>query len=201
MMIKNLGLKVETAWKSLRPVTKEMLVRSLKPEGKKTSRKNRASYDAHSDWEISRLLDALDKQTVDARKEKADLDIDEMNNLAEACANVLQEKTESAEIFIQLANRALARSDYAKIDKLSDALLERFSASEIGEVIRQTEAPQIRAIAYETLAVMQTSSIEPLLKDPLYFEIACNVLEQQMVEFENEDARRVLERMSPGFDF
>lgn len=199
MMIKGLGLQVENAWKNLRPMTKEMLVRVMKPQ-KQALRNKNYSYDPHADWEISRLLDALDLEAVASKVgQQPQKSLVEINDLAEACASVLESKTESAEIFIQLAKRALSRNDYNKIDRLSNVLMERFSASEIAEVIRQTEAPQVRAIAYETLAVMSTSSIKPLLKDPLYFEIACNVLEQQAVEFEKDEAALILEQLAVDF--
>ncbi len=198
-MIKGLGLQVENAWKNLRPMTKEMLVRVMKPQ-KQALRNKNYSYDPHADWEISRLLDALDLEAVASKVgQQPQKSLVEINDLAEACASVLESKTESAEIFIQLAKRALSRNDYNKIDRLSNVLMERFSASEIAEVIRQTEAPQVRAIAYETLAVMSTSSIKPLLKDPLYFEIACNVLEQQAVEFEKDEAALILEQLAVDF--
>ena len=200
MMTKNFGTQVKDAWKSLRPMTKQLIVRVLEP-GKKRTKNQSSLYDAHADWEISRLLDALDEQVVESKKAKTESDLDEINQLADVCASVLADKTESAEIFIQLAKRALNRNDYAKIDSLADALAERFSASEVAEVIRQTDVPQIKAISYETLAVTSTAAIAPLLKDPLYFEIACNVLEQQLIEFENMEAGRVLEQMSPNFNF
>ncbi len=200
MMIKNFGSQVENAWKSLRPMTKELIVGILKP-GKKPLRKPGSHYDPHADWEISRLLDALDEQAVAEGNAKTLREINELNRLAEVCAGVLAEKTESAEIFIQLAKRALKRNDYVKIDKLADALYKRFTASEVAEIIRQTDVPQIKAICYETLAVSPTAAIAPLIEDPLYFEIACNVLEQQFVEFENAEAGRILDKMSPNFDF
>ncbi len=115
--------------------------------------------------------------------------------MADLCANVLESQTESAEVFIQLAQRALARNNFKKIDALSDVLFERFTSGEIAEVIRQTNMPQIKAIAYETLVVLPVSLIIPLLDDPLYFEIACNALEQQAVEFESDEARSVLEEL------
>ena len=67
-------------------------------------------------------------------------------------------------------------------------------------MIRQTEMAQIRAIAYETLAVLPTTLIVPLLEDPLYFEIACNALEQQAIEFESDEARKVLDHLGNEFD-
>ncbi len=199
MTIKNLGERAETIWKDLRPMTKKLLVGALKTN--KFAQKQKFSYDAHADWEISNLLNALDEQAEDSRTEKDGSNLNEINHLANICASVLEAQTESAEVFIQLAKRALARNDYKKIDTLADALFERFSAGEIAEVIRQTRLAQIRAIAYETLVVFPATLIEPLLDDPLYFEIACNVLEQQAIEFESEDARNILEDLEAGFGF
>lgn len=199
MMIKNLGMRVENIWKDLRPMTKKMLAGELKTAAQK--RKKNFSYDAHADWEISRLLTALDEQSVKSKTAKNTGKLKEINHLAEVCAYVMEAETKSAEIFIQLVERALSRNKYKKIDELSDILLERFSASEIAEIIRQTEKAPIQAIAYETLAVSPVSSITPLVRDPLYFEIACNVLDQQANEFENEEARATLERLSSNFKF
>ena len=60
--------------------------------------------------------------------------------------------------------------------------MERFSAGEIAEIIRQTDLPQIRAIAYETLVLFPAQSMLPLLDDPLYADIAMQVLEQKGIE-------------------
>ena len=166
-----------------------MLVKAMKANPKKQT----FSYDAHADWELSNLLNALDEEV---RGKTVDVESTiELRALAETCANVLESQTESAEVFIQLCERALARNDFARIDSLGDVLFERFSAGETSEVIRQTKLPQIRAIAFETLAVLPVSLITPLLDDPLYFEIACNVLEQQAVEFESNEARHILEQL------
>jgi len=197
MIIKNLGVQVESIWKNLRPMTKKMLVTVMETNTKK--RKKSFSYDIHADWELGELLKVLDEQTS-KRDETAGADnLQEINDLAKICAEVLEEKTESAEIFIQLAGRALTKKNYAKIDTLSDILIQRYKASEVAEVIRQTESAPIRAIAYESLVVMSVSSIIPLIKDPLYFETACNVLQQQAIEFENEEALLALEHLSASF--
>ena len=92
------------------------------------------------------------------------------------------------------------KNDFNRLDKLSDRLFERFSASEIAEIIRQTDLPQIRAIAYETLAMLPVSTIVPLLDDSLYEDIAANALEQKAYEFESEEARDVLEQMDLNSD-
>ena len=77
---------------------------------------------------------------------------------------------------------------------LADRLGERFSAGEIAEIVRQTDVPQIRAIAYETLALLPVPTILPLLDDPLYADIAANALEQKAYEYDSEEARDLLDQ-------
>ena len=194
MMIKNLGAGVESVWEGLRPVTKKMLVgamnaTSLTPA---TNPLQTFSYDAHADWELSRLLSALDEQSKKSAR-KADI-LNEISQLAETCVRVLEAQTGSAEVFIQLAERAIRQHDYNKPDKLADRLAERFSSAEIAEIVRQTETPQIRAIAYETLALLPVPAILPLLDDPLYQDIAANALEQKAFEYDSEEAKDILDQ-------
>ncbi len=200
MTIKDLGAQIETVWQDLRPTTKKILVGAMdKTPSVKPNRKT--IYDARADWELSRLLTTLDEQTATDEIAKDTKKLREIKSFAAVCAKVLETQTISAEVFIQLARRALVRNDYVKIDKLADALLERFPAEEIAEIIRQTDVPHIRAIGYETLAVMPTASITALLGDSLYFEIACSALEQQIFEYESEEARAVLESINYIEDF
>jgi hypothetical protein len=84
--------------------------------------------------------------------------------------------------------------NYKKLDELADRLGARFSAGEIAEIIRQTDSPQIRAIAYETLATLPVSSVAQLLGDSLYVDIAAAALEQKAFEYESDEAREVLEQ-------
>ena len=199
MMIKNFGAPVEKVWEGLRPVTKKMIVGALQSgsggNAPTTAQTQKFSYDTQSDWELSRLLTVLDEQEKDAEIRQDAEKITEIRQLAETCARVLETQTGSAEVFIQLATRILKQNDYNKFDKLSDTLSHRFSAGEIAEIVRQTEAPQIRAVAYETLALAPVSSLIFLLDDPLYAEIAINALEQQAFEFDSEEARQILEQI------
>ena len=198
MTIKDFGARVVSVWKGLRPLTKKMLVGALQATVSNPSNTplQKFSYDAQADWELSRLLSALDEQAKEAEIKKDAEKLREIKTLADACASVLQERSESAEVFVQLAERTLARHDYKKIDTLADILAKRFSVGEIAEVIRQTELPQIRAIAFETLALSPAVSLVPLLDDPIYHEIAHLALEQQAFEFDNEDAQQILEQMN-----
>ncbi len=164
-------------------------------EANQTAAKQKFSYDAHADWELSRLLSALDEQAKDQSIRQNPEKLSEIKAVAETCADVLEAQTESAEVFIQLATRALSRNDFKKIDRLADILFDRFPAGEIAEVVRQTELAQIRAVAYETLAQLPTQSILPLLDDSIYYDIVRNTLEQQAFEFDNEEAGQILEQL------
>lgn len=200
MMIKDFGAQVESIWEGLRPVTKKLLVGALqaKTENSATTSAQKFSYDTQSDWELSRLLSALDEQAKDADVAENPEKLSELQKLTETCISVLETQSESAEVFIQLAERALAKRDYREIDRLADMLAERFSVGEMCEIARQTSHPAIRAIAMETIALMPVEEILPMLDDPIYEDIARVALEMKAFEYESEDARRVLAHF--GFD-
>jgi hypothetical protein len=201
MVIKDLGPAVVSVWDGLRPMTKKMLAGAMRSGTANTSSPaQKFSFDAHADWEVSRLLTALDEQSKSAATRKDTERLDEIAQLAETCVRVLEAQSGSAEVFIQLAERALKKHDYNKLDKLSDRLIERFSAAEIAEIVRQTEMPQIRAIAYETLSMLPVQALVPLLDDPLYSDIGASSLEQKAYEYESEEARDALEQYFPDND-
>ena len=202
MTIKDLGGRIASVWEGLRPMTQKMLVGALQSSSSSSpsSKTTKFSYDAHADWELSRLLTALDEQSRSTDVKKDADTLDQVNKLADTCARLLETQSGSAEVFIQLAERALRKHDYKKLDNLADRLTEKFSAAEIAEIIRQTESPQIRAIAYETLATLPVSSVAPLLDDSLYMDIAATALEQKAFEYESDEARDVLDQFdSEGF--
>lgn len=194
MIIKNFGARVVSVWEGLRPTTKKLLVGALEIyRGKMSSPPpQKFLYDSRTDWELSRLLSVLDEQASSKKIKKDEEKLREIKQLAETCAGVLQSQTESAEVFIQLATRAVMRHDFDQIDHLANILMERFSVSEIAETIRQTTLPHIQAIGYETLILKPVSALLPLLEDPIYNEIAQNAIEQQAFEFDNEEAHAVL---------
>ena len=198
MIIKDLGPAVVSVWDGLRPMTKKMLAGAMRSGSNSPAQK--FSYDAHADWEVSRLLTALDEQSKSVAVRTDSEKLGEIAELAETCVRVLEAQSGSAEVFIQLAERALKKHDYNKLDKLSDRLYERFSAAEIAEIVRQTEMPQIRAIAYETLSMLAVPALVPLLDDPLYTEIGASALEQKAYEYESEEARDALDQFFPEAD-
>ena len=197
MMIKEFGDRVASVWEGLRPVTKKMLVGAMQA-GKAAAASPKTqnfSYDAHADWEVSRLLTALDEQSKSSEIRKDPAKLTEIKQLADTCVRVLETQSASAEVFIQLATRAIRDNDYDRFERLANQLSERYSASEIAEVVRQTELPQIRAIAYETLAMLPGQAIIPLLDDALYAGIAAASLEQKAYEFESDEARDLLDQL------
>lgn len=189
--------KVALIWQELRPVTRKMLAGAMRggPSQPLTSTAPNFFYDATADWEVSRLLTALDEEARSAKAKKNPKRLNEITKLAAVCVRVLETRSASAEVFNQLAERALRENDYDRLEQLADNLDERYSTAEIAEVIRQTEFPQVRAIAYETLAMRPVDSIAPLLDDSLYFEIAYNAIEQKAFEFDSDEARDLLEQL------
>jgi hypothetical protein len=153
------------------------------------------SYDAHADWELSRLLTALDEQAADPKVLKNKKKLAEIKRMAKTCADVLQAQTESAEVFIQLAERALKREDYNKLDTLANILSDRFSVGEICEISRQTTNGAVRALAQEALALLPIQALVPLVDDPLYSGIIRIALEQQAYDYESEDAQELLDEL------
>lgn len=197
MMIKEFGRRVASVWEGLRPNTKKMLVGALQSNNslQTTTKPQKFFYDAHADWEVSRLLSALDEQSQKKETRKNSAKFTEITQLADACARVLESQSASAEIFIQLAERVIKENNYDRLDKLADTLAERYSAGEIAEIVRQTDLPQIRAIAYETLAMLPIPSLLPLLDDPLYADVAAGALEQKAYEFDSLEARDILDQL------
>ncbi|MBX3245317.1 MAG: hypothetical protein KF685_12775 [Acidobacteria bacterium] len=197
MMIKGLDARVATIWDGLRPITKKLLVGSMESSGipHSNNQAQKFEYDVHADWELSRLLTALDQ-----RKREKDAGAEEdAARLAEACARILETQSASAEVFVQLAARAIKQHDYARLDRLSDHLMDRFSAAEVAEIIRQTDFPQIRAIAYESLSMMSVQTLLPLINDPIYADIAISALEQKAYEYDSEEARDILDQLEGQF--
>ena len=111
--------------------------------------------------------------------------------MAETCAALLQNQTQSAEVFAQLVLRAHRQHDFARIDALADSLTQRFAPSEMCELARH-DHPVIRALAHEALAQSPTSMLVALLSDPVDAEIARDALERQADEYGNEEARQVV---------
>ena len=184
LIIDDFGGRVASVWSELRPATRGLLERAL--SGTQTSRN--FHYDARADLELSRFLAALDAEKSNALDpEKGG----KLKSIADTCAAVLLEKTESAEVFTQLVRRAEMQKDYRRIDTLADALTSRFPPSEICELAR-SEDIIVRELANEALARCPVSVLSVLLNDPVDMETARAALRRQVVEYGSEEARQLL---------
>lgn len=190
-MIEDFGGRIATVWSELRPSTRGLVERALQAASSGTQPARNFQYDARADIELSRFLAALD----DRASEKNDtLDSETIKNLksvADTCAEVLQEKTESAEVFAQLVRRAHAQRAYRRIDVLADSLTKRFPPSEICELARSPDVI-VRELANEALARCPVSVLATLLSDPVDSEIARAALRRQVAEYGSEDARHIV---------
>lgn len=185
--IKDLGGRVASIWSELRPATRGLVERAFQLSNSPNSPGRNIPYDTRADYELSRLLSALDEHVAEsgAAGKQGDL-----RKLAETCAAVLQEKTQSAEVFSQLVRRAENQRDYVRIDALADALT-RFAPSEICELARSQDVV-VRALANEALAQLPTPMLMSLLGDPVDAEIAREGLRRQAFEFGSEEAKQIL---------
>ena len=190
-MIDDFGDRIATVWSELRPATRGLVERALQAAATGSQTTRNFHYDARADLELSRFLAALDARAAE-KTEALDAETGgKLRSVADTCASVLQEQTESAEVFAQLVKRAETQKDYKCIDALADALTERFPPSEICELARSEDAI-VRELANEALARCPISVLSALLNDPVDAETARYALRRQVVEYGSEDARRIL---------
>ena len=189
LMIENFGGRVATVWSELRPTTRGLVERALQLSNSNSASARNPPYDPRADLELSRLLSALDDRAAETVSDTEESE--QLRHVANTCATVLQEKTQSAEVFAQLVRRADQQRDYKRIDVLADALNSRFAPSEICELAR-SEDVIVRALANEALSQFPTSVLVGLLSDPVDSEIARDALRRQAVEFGSEEARQIV---------
>ncbi len=179
LSIDDFGTRIATVWSELRPATRGLIERALQAASNGTQTPRNFQYDARADLELSRFLAALDAEKNGKLK-----------SIADTCAAVLLEKTESAEVFAQLVHRAETQRDYRRIDILADALTARFPPSEICELAR-SEDTIVRELANEALARCPVSVLTALLNDPVDAETARAALRRQVIEYGSEEARLI----------
>ena len=193
MMIEDFGPRVTNAWNDLRSATRNLLERAwatpVAGAGPQAARS--APYDPRADRELSQLLSALDER---AREAINDESARRARSLADTCAGVLTEQTQSAEVFAQLIQRAHERNDYARVDALAGALAQRLAPSEVCELARSPNVV-VRALAQEALAQMPAPLLIMLLHDPVDAGIARYALQRQATEYNSEEARQALQEL------
>ena len=185
------GARIATVWSELRPATRGLVQRALQAPVTASQAMRNFHYDARADLELSRFLAALDDRAAE-KSEALDAETNgRLKSVADTCASVLQEKTESAEVFAQLVRRASSQRDYKRIDVLADALNARFPPSEICELAR-SEDKIVRELANEALARCPISVLTMLLNDPVDSDTARSALRRQVVEYGSEEARHIV---------
>jgi hypothetical protein len=196
MMIEDFGARIVSVWEGLRPATRKLVVGALQSSPNYSGSLPRPAsgqrdYDARADWELSRLLSALDERAAEKGNGLTPDQIAELRRMADACAAVLQAQTQSAEVFGQLVSRAMRTNDYALVDRLADVLNQRFSPGEMCELAR-SPSPVVRALAHEALVQLPLNSLISILDDPLDTDIARDTIARQAFEFGSEDARQFM---------
>jgi|SRR5881227_540405 len=197
MTIEDFGARVVSVWQGLRPATRSLVERALSAQSHAAAAhaaapRPDAAYDARSEWELSRLLAALDERAAEKGSDALSAEQSrDLLRMAETCATVLHRGARSAEVFAQLLERALRSKDYARVDALADVMASRLAPSELCEMARHAN-PAVRAVAQETLLQLPTSVLVALLGDPVDADVARAALESQADEYESEEARFVV---------
>jgi hypothetical protein len=192
MMIEEFGPRVASVWNHLRTTTRNLVERAWKSSagGLVMQIPQSTPYDPRADHELSQLLAALDEHTIGVGLPAGDA-AREARRLADACASVLTQQTQSAEVFAQLIQRAHLRKDFARVDALAGMLSERLAPSEVCELARSNNVV-VRALAHEALTQMPAARLMALLRDPVDAMVARHALERQATEYASEEAYRVL---------
>ena len=199
MTIEDFGARVASVWQGLRPSTRSLVERALTTattatQNAATANASRtdAAYDARSEWELSRLLAALDERADEKTGARlSDEQSRDLLRVAETCASVLHRQARSAEVFSQLLGRALRAKDYKRVDALADVMNARLAPSELCEMARDTN-PSVRAVAQEALLQLPTSTLVSMLGDPVDADTARAALESQADEYDSEEARIIV---------
>ncbi len=192
MTIQNLGGQVASVWEALLPTTRKLVERALLSTATSSGARANVPYDARAEWELSRLLTALDERAAEAGTLALNPEqLRELLHMAAVCVTVLRNEARSAEVFAQLLKRALHLCDYRCIDSLADTLTARLAPSEVCELARAPDLA-VRIIAQEALMQMPTSALVELLGDPVDSRIAREAIKRQAEEYGSEEARWVV---------
>ncbi len=202
MTIEDFGARVASVWQGLRPSTRNLVERALSTPAPlqqgpaattaTTASRRESIYDARSEWELSRLLAALDERAAEVGAEALSAEQSrDLRRMTETCAAVLNREARSSEVFAQLLERALRVRDYDRVDEVADVMTARLAPSELCETARHLN-PAVRAVAQEALLQLPTAILVALLGDPVDAETARTALESQADEYESEEARIVV---------
>ena len=200
MVIEELGPGVANAWNHLRPATRNLLEKAWQSPNAGTQQLQRPrQYDPRADQELGQLLTALDERAQQIETQSGREAAHETRRLADACATVLSQQTQSSEVFARLIERAHLRKNFSQVDALAALLSERLAPSELCDLARANNVV-VRALAHEALTQLPTPLLAILLRDPIDAMVARQALERQANEFESREALRVLRDFAESFD-
>ena len=201
MMIEELGPGVASVWNHLRPTTRNLVEKAWQSSGSGTMppAQRPAQYDPRADQELTQLLAALDEHSLQIDAAANPEAAREARRLADACATLLSQQTQSADIFALLIERAHQRKNFSQVDALAGLLSERLAPTELCDLARANNVV-VRALAHEALAQLPTPVLAALLRDPIDAVVARQALERQANEFESRDALRVLRDSIEGIE-
>lgn len=195
MTIQDFGGHVASVWEALRPTTRNLVERALLSTANAPGARANVSYDARAEWELSRLLAALDERAAEAGALALSAEqLRELHHMAAVCVAVLRNEARSAEVFAQLLKRALRSCDYQCVDSLADTVTARLAPSEVCELARDPDLA-VRILAQEALMQVPTSALVELLGDPVDSRIAREAIKQQAEEYDSEEARWVVNEL------
>jgi hypothetical protein len=192
-IIQDFGTRVENVWRDLRLSTRALVERACQSTTS-PAQSRPAPYDARADSELSRLVAALDEQAGENAGSAGAERSRSARRMADTCASLLMQQTQSAEIFTQLILRAHAHKDYARIDDLADALSKRLAPSEVCELARSNNVV-VRALGQEVLTQALPLILAALARDPVDASVARMALARQAHEYGSETARQVLSEL------
>ena len=189
MLIEEFGARVASVWEGLRPSTRSLVERALSTPAPpqqgvvaNTASRRENIYDARSEWELSRLLAALDERAAEVGAEALSAEQSrDLRRVTETCVAVLNREARSSEVFAQLLERAMRVRDFARVDEVADVMSARLAPSELCETARHLN-PAVRAVAQEALLQLPTGILVALLGDPVDAETARTALESQADE-------------------
>ena len=196
-IVEDFGARVENIWRDLRPTTRSLVERAWRTTPGAVAaipRTQTTAYDARADAELSGLLTALDEQAGELAGPDNDERSRKARRMADTCAGLLMEQTQSAEVFSKLILRAHTLKDYASMDRIADALSKRLAPSEVCELARSNNII-VRALAQEILTQAPSSTLAVLARDPIDAADARLALIRQAQEYGSETARRVLREL------
>src|SRR2546421_4399108 len=126
LSIEEFGPRVTSAWNGLRSATRHLLESAWRSSSEAGAGERRpAPYDHRADMELTQLLSALDERAGKPAGADENSPARQAQRLGDACAKMLAEQTQSAEVFAQLIQRAHGRQDFARLDNLANAMAQR----------------------------------------------------------------------------